>query len=498
MAHHSIPELPATSKMAALIGAKDWSKTALGAADTWPPSLTLVVNLILASGFPMAVRWGPDFVMIYNDGYQPILGEKHPWALGRPFAQVWPEVQPQLKPLHEAILAGTRGAFFAQDLLLRIQRHGAEWEDARFTISYSPIPDAAAQSGVSGVIITAVETTDRAQMEEALRASEERFSGIFRQTSVGVVQCGLDGRFLLVNKRFCDIAARTESELLSCRVADLTHPDDAQENVARLKRLAADGKPFIAETRCVRPDGSAVWISSNVALTRDGEGRPQHFVAVVHDISEHKRAQEQQQLLMGELNHRVKNLFAIADSMVSLSARSARTTAELTKEIHGRLRALAIAHEIILPDPATAAGARMQSTGLDNLLRKILSPYDGGSAGENGRLVLSGPAVEFGARAATNLALVLHEFATNAAKYGALSVPEGSIRISWSENQGLLTLRWEERGGPALAGPPVNKGFGTLLSGHSIRSQLGGSLSHDWNPSGLVIDLSLPVERLRD
>ena len=192
MTQHSVPDIPSTSKMSALIRAKDWSKTALGAADTWSPSLTLVVNLILASGFPMAVRWGSDFVMIYNEGYRPILGEKHPWALGLPFDEVWPEVQPQLRPLHEAILGGERGAFFAEDLLLRIQRHGGEWEDARFTISYSPIPDVSAASGVGGVLVTAVETTNRVLMEEALRASEERFAGLFRQTSVGVVQCGLD------------------------------------------------------------------------------------------------------------------------------------------------------------------------------------------------------------------------------------------------------------------------------------------------------------------
>ena len=161
--------------MSALIRAKDWSKTVLGASESWSASLTLVVNLILASGFPMAVRWGPDFVMIYNDGYRPILGDKHPGALGLPFREVWPEVQAQLGPLHEAILSGQRSAFFAEDLLLRIQRYAAEYEDARFTISYSPIPDASVPTGVGGVLITAVETTNRVRAEKALRASDERY-----------------------------------------------------------------------------------------------------------------------------------------------------------------------------------------------------------------------------------------------------------------------------------------------------------------------------------
>jgi hypothetical protein len=172
MTQHSIPTL---SEMSALIRAKDWSETVLGPSEGWSASLTLIVDLMLASGFPMAVRWGPDFVMIYNDGYLPILGDKHPWALGLPFREVWPEVQTQLRPLHEAILSGQRRAFFAEDLLLRIQRHGAEYEDARFTISYSPIPDSSVPTGVGGVLITAVETTNRVLTEKALRSSEERY-----------------------------------------------------------------------------------------------------------------------------------------------------------------------------------------------------------------------------------------------------------------------------------------------------------------------------------
>src|ERR1700755_838948 len=121
---------PATGEMAALVDAKDWSTTPLGARDRWSGSLKLIVVTILASQFPMAVRWGPDFVLIYNDGYRPILGDKHPRALGVPFREAWPEVQDQLGPLHREILSGERPAFFADDLLLRIRRHGDDVEDA--------------------------------------------------------------------------------------------------------------------------------------------------------------------------------------------------------------------------------------------------------------------------------------------------------------------------------------------------------------------------------
>jgi hypothetical protein len=111
MSQRAVSDVPA-AEMSARVRATDWSKTLLGSADKWPPSLTLVVDIMLASGFPMCVRWGPEFVMIYNDGYRSILGDRHPRALGLPFDEVWPEVQSQLRALHQWILAGASGAFF--------------------------------------------------------------------------------------------------------------------------------------------------------------------------------------------------------------------------------------------------------------------------------------------------------------------------------------------------------------------------------------------------
>ena len=170
-------QLPASKpsrlgEMAALVRAHDWSKTPLGPAETWPPSLRLIVDMMNASGFPMAVRWGPEFVLIYNDGYRPILGDKHPRVLGLPFAKAWPEVQPRLGPLHRDILAGKNPGLFSEDLPLTIQRHGEEWEEARFTVSYSPIPDPTAPTGIGGVLVTAVETTEKVRIDKALREAE--------------------------------------------------------------------------------------------------------------------------------------------------------------------------------------------------------------------------------------------------------------------------------------------------------------------------------------
>ncbi len=436
--------------------------------------------------------------MIYNDGYRSILGDKHPAAFGLPFDDVWPEVQPQLRPLHEAILNGTSGAFFAEDLLIKVQRRGtSDWEDARFTVSYSPVPDKKAPTGVGGVLVTAVETTDRVRTEEALRTSEERFARIFEQTGVGVIQCELDGLFLLVNRRFCEIVGRTSDELLTMRVPDITHPDDRETDAALRQRLVADGVPFFVEKRYLRPEGSVVWVSVNVSLMRSADGTRQQLIGVAQDITERKVAQEQQDLLIRELNHRIKNLFAIIGGIVALSARSAATPKEYANNIRGRLNALAVAHNLILPSIGGVAGTLADPTGLEMLLRKILSPYvEVPSHGSGARIVLDGPSVPLGARAVTTFALILHELATNAAKHGALSVEEGNLRITWECVDNVLVLKWKESGGPALRGPPKSEGFGTVISNHSVRKQLGGTLSHEWDLKGLSVELSVPMERL--
>jgi signal transduction histidine kinase/CheY-like chemotaxis protein len=120
----------------------------------------------------MALRWGPRFVLIYNDAYRPILGDKHPAALGQPLREVWPEVYFELAPIHEEILAGTRAAFFAEDMPLRITRHGATPEEAFFTLSYSPVADDTADSGVGGIHVTAIETSARMHAQAHQRSAE--------------------------------------------------------------------------------------------------------------------------------------------------------------------------------------------------------------------------------------------------------------------------------------------------------------------------------------
>jgi two-component system CheB/CheR fusion protein len=244
-----------------------------------------------------------------------------------------------------------------------------------------------------------------------------------------------------------------------------------------------------------RPDGTSFpveyWVNP---ILRDGERHG--AVCTFIDITERRHAQEHQGLLVRELNHRIKNIFAITSGMIALSARSAVTPKEYAANIRGRFDALALAHELILPNASGEAGAMAQPTDLDTLLRKILSPYTGKSGDDAARLLINGPPVALGGRTVTTFALIVHELATNAAKYGSLSVDRGSVHIIWTCEDNALAMKWEEEGGPMVTGPPKSEGFGTVLSNHSVRGLFEGVLSHNWCASGLIVELSVPLERL--
>lgn len=200
-----------------------------------------------------------------------------------------------------------------------------------------------------------------------------------------------------------------------------------------------------------------------------------------------KKAQEKQNLLLREMSHRVKNLFAVASGVVALSARSAQSAPELARTVQSRLGALARAHDLTLPPPGSSEPVR---NSLAELIRTILSPYDTSA----GRINLSGPNLECGPATATSFALLLHEFATNSVKYGALSEPNGRISVEWQDSE-AFELLWTEAGGPRIEEPTGHKGFGEVLVDSTVRS-LGGSIAKEWRHDGLLIRLKLPAQQL--
>lgn len=195
------------------------------------------------------------------------------------------------------------------------------------------------------------------------------------------------------------------------------------------------------------------------------------------------------------MDHRIKNLFALVGGVVALSARSATTTAELSSAVRDRLVALAQAHALTLP--VTSDGGRQieQSTTLHVLIQTILSPHEGGTDGHGARFTISGPDIQLAGGLVTTFALLLHEFATNAAKYGALSTSTGHINIACSDGEGQFALTWQERGGPRIYGHADSEGFGTVLARSTVE-QLRGDISRDWKQEGLTIRLTVAKDRI--
>jgi two-component sensor histidine kinase len=250
------------------------------------------------------------------------------------------------------------------------------------------------------------------------------------------------------------------------------------------------------ETVRRRKDGTTVEISLTVSPIRSLDGSIVGASKIARDITDRRRALDQQQLLLREMNHRVKNLFSLAGSIVTLSARSASTPQELAASVGDRLAALAHAHQLTLRTPADSLDDASHTATLHTLISVITSPYESRAGGHEQRVAISGPDISLAANSVSALALLIHEFTTNAAKYGALSTPDGRIKIRCLDDGDQFILLWQELDGPPLDGPVGEDGFGTLLTRATAKGQLNGSISREWASDGLMIRLSMARDRL--
>ena len=239
--------------------------------------------------------------------------------------------------------------------------------------------------------------------------------------------------------------------------------------------------------------GEPVAVLYNVFPVRDPTGAELGYATVTRDLREAKRAEEARDLLIRELSHRIKNIFAVVGGLAALTARSDPAAKPFATAFRERLGALAQAHEYVRPHSPDSAPAVAGQT-VFGLMRLIMAAY---AEGDRSRVAISGDDAEIGERTATALALIMHEQATNAMKYGGLSTKEGGVTLSGCREAGRYTLTWQEAGGPRVASAPSRKGFGTVLAERSVAGQLDGVLEHDWAPGGLLMRLSVPLENLR-
>lgn len=205
-------------------------------------------------------------------------------------------------------------------------------------------------------------------------------------------------------------------------------------------------------------------------------------------------ALEEQELLTREMSHRLKNVFALAEGLLRISARAATSKEELVSVMSGRVQALASAHALVRRN-FSEVGAAPRASGLEEVIRAVMQPHDQADRGIS-RFTLMGADMHCGEHALNGIALIFHELATNAAKYGALKTPQGHIDIDWQEKGGNVLIGWHEQGGPKLADGPDSTGFGTKLLQDTVTRQFGGTITHEWKPEGLALAIALPVSAL--
>jgi PAS domain S-box-containing protein len=355
----------------------------------------------------------------------------------------------------------------------------------------SPLFDAS--GALVGAVNTLVDITDRYKTEQRLRESEDRYRGIaaiVESSEDAVVTKDLNGIIATWNHGATRLFGYAPEEVIGKPITILIPAERHDEEPTILNRIRRGERIDHYETVRQRKDGSTVDISLTVSPVRNPEGKIIGASKIARDITERRRAEEQQRLLLRELDHRVKNLFALASGVVAISARSAATPDELASAVRDRLGALARAHALTLP--VTSGGGKRieQSTTLHALIRTILSPYEGQTDIERARVAITGPDMRLAGGLVTTFALLLHEFATNAAKYGALSTSAGHIEIACSEADGQFALTWRERGGPPIDSNTGSEGFGTMLARATVKDQLRGEISRQWETEGLTIRLS--------
>jgi PAS domain S-box-containing protein len=350
------------------------------------------------------------------------------------------------------------------------------------------------QSGaLTGAVNTLIEITERKRSEQF----EKQLAAIVKCSADSIVSTDLDGIIRTWNPGAERLFGYTAEEVIGKPITVYIPVDRHDEGSHTLSRIARGERVDPYETVRRSKDGSLVEVSVTPSPLKNAEGRIIGLSSIARDITARRRAQEQQNLLIREMSHRVKNLFAVASGLVTLSARSACTPADMAEAVRDRLCALARAHGLTRPGLIDGDGKPCQDTTLHALVQTILAPYvDPQRFEDHGFFIITGPCLPIGGNAVTSIALVMHELATNAAKYGALSSPGGYIHIDWSVQKDELLLTWKERGGPSLDGPAEREGFGNSLVRRIVTGQFGGQLSYDWKPDGLIIRLSVPVERL--
>jgi PAS domain S-box-containing protein len=475
-------------EVAKLIRGFDWAATPLGPVEDWPQSLKTATALVLQSPVPIVMLWAEEGVMIYNDAYSVFAGHRHPRLFGSKVREGWAEIADFNDNVMKVGLAGRTLAYRDQELTLH--RKGVP-EQVWMDLDYSPVMDESGKP--AGVIAIVVETTERVLAERRNKAEFDRLQNLFSQAPTFMAMLGgADHRFELVNPEYRKLIGNRD---VLGRPISLALPEVADQGfIDLLDQVFRSGEPVQRTSERVllrRAETDALeerFLDFVYQPIRDETGLVSHIFVQGSDVTERVRAENHQKLLINELNHRVKNTLTSIQSIVAQTLRGVQTKEEASEAIRARIHALSRAHDVLTNENWDGAD-------LATMARSALDAFQ--PAGRQA-ITIDGPKLRVGPHAALSIALALHELATNAVKYGALSVPEGVVDVRWSiASDGMFTFVWSETGGPPVT-LGDSKGFGSRLILRVLPQELCGTADIDYRPAGVVFTLTTSLESVRD
>lgn len=316
----------------------------------------------------------------------------------------------------------------------------------------------------------------------AIEHSELRFRALAESMPDIAFSADQTGRIDYFNHRWHQFTGQPDS--WSEAAAELLHPEDHAGVLEKWHNALTSGQAYEDEYRLRRADGQWRWVLARAIPVDLGQGQCRWF-GTLTDVDDAHKLSQARDTLARELAHRIKNIFAVISGLLSLEARKAPEHGDFAASVNDTLLALGRAHDYVRP-----AGGSNNSETLTGLLQALFAPYRDGVGAC--RVTVSGGDLPVGPNAATPLALVFHELATNAAKYGALSVEQGAVSLTIGQQGERIGLCWQEHGGPVPAGPEGASGFGSRLVELAVTGQLQGRWQRRFADHGLVVELDLP------